>query len=483
MAARTRVLVVTYDQVGPRMAGPAIRAYETARVLAGEHDVVLSCRHRPERDGDGFAVRWFGDGDAALREAIGWAEVVVSFGFLLVEHPEIVELGKVVIADVYDPFTLEVLVQQAADRDVQQREHWSALHAMNDQLRKADFFLVASERQRDLVFGMLSALNRVNPATYADDPSFDKLLAVVPFGLPAGEPVAAAPALRGVRDGFGADDLVLLWAGGIYQWFDPLTLIRGVAELGRDDVKLFFMGTAHPNPEVPRMAMGQRAAELAGELGVRERSVFFNDGWVPYDERVGYLVEADIGVSTHFRHVETAYAFRTRMLDYIWTGLPVLCTEGDTLADLVAARDLGEVVAPEDVAAVVAAIERLADADRRAACAANLRELAADLRWDRVLEPVVEFCRAPRHAADRAGRAVPVTPGEQHLLDVHAAELGERRAQLEGLHGELFRLRQEREQLFREIDELAAFRERALDSVPRRLKRRAAVEVRKVRGG
>lgn len=483
MVARTRVLVVTYDQVGPRMAGPAIRAYETARILGTEHDVVLACRHRPEREGAGFDVRWFGDDDTALQEAIDWAEVVVSFGFLLVEHPEIVDSGKVVIADVYDPFTLEVLVQRAADGEVQQREHWRALHAMNDQLRKADFFLVASERQRDLVFGMLSALNRVNPATYGDDPSFDRLLAVVPFGLPADPPVADGPALRGVRDGFGPGDFVLLWAGGIYEWFDPLTLIRGVAETGRDDVKLFFMGTAHPNPEVPEMAMGPRAAALAGELGVRDRTVFFNDGWVPYDERVGYLLDADIGVSTHFRHVETAYAFRTRMLDYIWAGLPVLCTEGDALADLVSARDLGEVVPAEDVAAVASAIDRLGDPDRRAACASNLRELAADLRWDRVLEPVLEFCRAPRHAADRAGGSIPVTPNEQHLLDVHAAQLAERQSDLEGLHGELFRLRQEREQLFREIDELAAFREKTLDSVPRRLKRRAALEVRKVRGG
>ena len=51
---RTRVLVVTYDKIGPRMAGPAIRSYELARALAREHDVLLACRHEPERDGDGF---------------------------------------------------------------------------------------------------------------------------------------------------------------------------------------------------------------------------------------------------------------------------------------------------------------------------------------------------------------------------------------------------------------------------------------------
>ena len=475
MARRTKVLVVTYDQVGPRMAGPAIRAYEMSRVLGREHDVVLACRLKPERDGDGFAVRWFGDDDAALREAIDAAEVVVAFGFLLVEHPEILEQGKVVIVDAYDPFTLEVLVQRADDPlDVQHREHWNALRATNQQLRVGDLVLVASDRQRDLVFGMLGALNRVNPLTFGDD-----LVKVVPFGLPAEPPAAKGPALRGVHDGIGADDFVLLWAGGIYEWFDPLSLIRAVAGLDDDAVKLFFMGTAHPNPEVPEMAMGPRAVQLAGDLGVRDRTVFFNDGWVPYDDRVGYLLEADVGVSTHFRHIETAYAFRTRMLDYVWAGLPVLCTEGDTLADLVAERDLGEVVPPDDPDAIASAISWLRDDGRRRTCAANLRELAAELTWDKVVAPVSDFVASPRRAPDLAANdgTPPRTPGEQDLVDVIASLRGE----LDDVHARVFDLRRDREAHLREIDELAALREEMLDRLPQRIRRRLAHEVRRLK--
>jgi glycosyltransferase involved in cell wall biosynthesis len=463
------VLVVTYDRVGPRMAGPAIRAYELCRVLAREHDVVLACRHPPERPGEGFALRHMGEGNEAMAELIDWCDVAVVFGFVLAEFPAIVEKGKVVVADVYDPFTLEVLVQRAGDGpEVARREHWGALRAMNLQLRHGDFFLVASERQRDLVIGMLAALNRVNPDTYGADPSLKQLVAVVPFGLPPEPPVAPKPVLRGVHPAFGADDLILLWAGGIYEWFDPLTLIEGVARLGAPDVKLFFMGTRHPNPEVPEMAMGSRAVACAERLGVLDRTVFFNDGWVPYDERVGYLLEADVGVSTHFRHVETAYAFRTRMLDYIWAGLPVLCTEGDALADLVASRDLGEVVPPEDPDAVAAAIERLCDRERRESCAARLASLADAFRWDRVAEPLVRFCRSPRHAPDLAGGAPPRTPDEQHLADVYEARLAERDRDLAAVHAELFRMRQEREAMLREIDALAAFMERTTSSLPYR---------------
>ena len=61
---------------------------------------------------------------------------------------------------------------------------------------------------------------------------------------------------------------MILWGGGIWEWFDPLTLIRAVARIrrARPEVKLFFMGTRHPNPMVPDMAMTARAIELAREL-------------------------------------------------------------------------------------------------------------------------------------------------------------------------------------------------------------------------
>jgi hypothetical protein len=39
------------------------------------------------------------------------------------------------------------------------------------------------------------------------------------------------------------------------------------------------------------------------------------------------LREADIGVSLHREDVETRYSFRTRVLDYLWAGLPIITTE------------------------------------------------------------------------------------------------------------------------------------------------------------
>ena len=103
------------------------------------------------------------------------------------------------------------------------------------------------------------------------------------------------------------------------------------------------MGLIHPNAGViPAMSMAQEAKNLAYTFGLINKSVFFNETWIPYDERENYLLEADMGVSTHFEHLETRYSFRTRLLDYIWAGLPIVATKGDTFGELIEKHHLGE---------------------------------------------------------------------------------------------------------------------------------------------
>ena len=109
------------------------------------------------------------------------------------------------------------------------------------------------------------------------------------------------PAVKGVLPGIEPSDRLLLWGGGIWNWFDPLTVIRAVGRLAetRSDVKLLFLGLAHPSSAVGEMTMADQAVALATELGLDGRSVFFNRAWVPYDERLAWFAEADLGVSAH----------------------------------------------------------------------------------------------------------------------------------------------------------------------------------------
>jgi hypothetical protein len=149
------------------------------------------------------------------------------------------------------------------------------------------------------------------------------------------------------------------------------------------------------------MRMAVEARRLAAELDVLGTHVFFNDDWVPYDERQNFLLDADVGVSMHLDHVETAFSFRTRVLDYLWASLPVVTTSGDAMAALVAERNLGLTVPAEDPLAIEAALDRLLkDPYFATDCRAASFEAAEELRWSRVLQPLLAFCREPRRAPD-----------------------------------------------------------------------------------
>jgi len=272
--------------------------------------------------------------------------------------------------------------------------HESHLGVLNAQIRAGDYFLCASEKQRDYWIGMLAANNRVNPHQYDADPTLRNLIDVVPFGLQSNPPVQTASALKGTYPGIGPDDRVILWGGGIWEWFDPLTLIRAVERIRRTrpEVKLFFLGIKHPNPLVPDMAMTAQAMELARELDMEGTSIFFNE-WAPYHERQNYLLDADVGVSLHFDHLETRYSFRTRVLDYIWAGLPVVCTRGDAIAELVQAHGLGCVVDYQDVDGLADALLHVLDhPGGKAAYAEQFRSLAPELTWEEAVVPLVRFC-------------------------------------------------------------------------------------------
>lgn len=408
-AARAhRVLIISSDPIYDKLAGPGIRAVEMARALTAHCHVVLAAPQQADIEIDGVeCVVLHRDDPVALERLLTEVEVVIVQGFALRHYPSIKSAQRMLVVDLYDPFHLENLhthssvpLEEAYQRNDVDRA------VINELLELGDFFICASERQRDFWLGALGSVGRLNSAQYQHDPAFRSLLDVVPFGLPPEPPVQTQAVLKGVVPGIEPTDTVLLWGGGIWEWFDPLTIIRAMRKLRqqRPDIKLFFMGHHHPNPaDVPSMPMYDRAMALAQDLGVYNSTVFFNDHWVPYAERANYLVEADIGVSAHMEHVETRFAFRTRLLDYMWAGLPMIVSEGDTLADVVRERGLGYVVGVGDIDGWVDAIFTLADrrTNRRASYAVAFEAARQAFAWPEVLKPLLQFSQRPRYAPDK----------------------------------------------------------------------------------
>ncbi|RZQ62712.1 glycosyltransferase [Amycolatopsis suaedae] len=412
---RRKILVLTGDAITERMAGPAIRAWNMAATLSGEHEVRLVTVN-PVADPPPAPFSVSAARRRDLTEPVAWADIVILQGHVLEMAPELKarDSAKIVVCDLYDPMHLELLEQgKGVPDDRRAADLEGVTKVLVNQVERGDFFLCASERQRLFWLGHLTALGRLTPQLYDADPTTQSLLAVVPFGLGAEPPRRTGPGLRANVAGIAQTDHVIIWAGGVYSWFDPLTLVRAVDLLRerRGDVRLVFLGMKHPNPEVTEMDIGARTIRLADSLGLTGKHVFFNEQWVPYGERQNWLLDADCGVTTHYEHVETTFAFRTRVLDYLWAGLPIVTTDGDSFADLVRSERLGVVVPAEDATALADALERaLYDEEFAAGCRERIAAVAQRFAWPNALAPLVEFCRNPRPAADRLPGAEPLAP-------------------------------------------------------------------------
>ncbi|WP_153035731.1 glycosyltransferase [Amycolatopsis sp. YIM 10] len=414
---RRRILVITGDAITERMAGPAIRAWNIAASLSGEHEVrLVTVNPLADPPPAPFAVSAAKRRD--LTEPVEWADIVILQGHVLEMAPQLkkADSAKIVVCDLYDPMHLELLEQgRGVPDDKRAADLVGVTKVLEAQLERGDFFLCASERQRLFWLGHLAAMGRLSPRLYDADPTTHSLLSVVPFGLSPEAPRRTGPGLRANVPGIAETDHVVLWAGGVYSWFDPLTLVRAIDRLRerRGDVRLVFLGMKHPNPEVAEMDIGSRTIRLADSLGLTGKHVFFNEQWVPYGERQNWLLDADCGVTTHYEHVETTFAFRTRVLDYLWSGLPIVTTDGDAFADLVRAEKLGVVVPAEDSEALADALEKaLYDTEFANAAKERIAEVAQRFAWPRALEPLVEFCRDPRPAADRLPGASDLAPSD-----------------------------------------------------------------------
>lgn len=444
---RPRVLLISHDVVGDSMAGPGIRYLTLARVLARHCPVTFAIPNPVPASlrGEAFAIHQYRRGDwASIKPLAQHHDVLVFNTDIASDFPELAGLDASLVVDGYDPMMAEWLATHAGRDPASQMEEWRARsRQLQAQLAIGDFFICASERQRDWWLGLLEGAGRINPRIIAADASLRNLIDVVPYGVDDAPRGTARRAIRGVWPGIGPTDKIVLWGGGLWKWLDPTTAIRAMAQVSRvrEDVKLIFPGTRHPNPAVSGISTHTGAARaLAEELGLADKTVLFGD-WVPYQDWQAVLLESDLALSLHFDTYETRLAFRSRMLGYIWAGLPTIATRGDATGDLIAAYGLGELVDVGDADGVAAAILRWLDVPR-ATLESSFVRARTDYAWERAAGPLIRFCQSPWRAADRAaGLSAPLAEPEPPAAKKDARALETAQAELAGLRDERDRLR------------------------------------------
>jgi glycosyltransferase involved in cell wall biosynthesis len=321
--------------------------------------------------------------------------------------------ARVLVVDLIAPVALEMM-EVRDDPGRRATVRWRA-REMVAHMAAADLVICSNERQRDLATGAGMAAGLLDPESPAP---FHERVVVVPHGL---DPEPARGGASSLRSGALADPgcRIAIWGGGIWSWLDPLTAVKAVERLrpARPDLKLAFVGLDHPDP-APRLAhaaLREEAVEYVRDSGL-EDTVVFRPQWLGREEFVHHLADADVGVSLNGPTLEARYATRTRVLDYLSVGLPVVCTRGDTMADVIDSHGLGGVVAPLDVDGCAAALDRLTGPG---AARLDATDALEPLLWRNVARPLVEFCAHPRPAGVRASPVLAARTYPAFLRAVH----------------------------------------------------------------
>jgi glycosyltransferase involved in cell wall biosynthesis len=425
---RRRILVLSRSVVGTSMSAPGIRAFHMAQVLGRclpEAEVTLGAPDYSDID-DQPEFRVVKYNRFTLNLLFFRYDIIISLSFPPFALPAMA--GRHFVLDFFSNFAMEWMEVGKTQRNARKRWTWyeTQRQYINLQFTAADFIICNNERQRDFFIGVLQSLGLVTGRVYDKNHDLRRLIASCPHGIRP-EPLHderrttnderemrtnnSSIAVR--RSSFLSGDRVFLWNAGMVGWYDPVTAIKAVHALAgeRPDVKLVCIGSRYPDPGFPAEDPTMRAAlETADALGVTDEQVIFVRGWLPYEEVKDYLRGAYLGLCTYYNNAETYYAHRTRFVDLIWAELPIVCTRGDILAQMVERRCLGITVPEGDVDAVVTALRRLLeDEEFYARCVANLRALKRELSWEQTLAPLVTFCRDPRPVAvPKRQRVVPL---------------------------------------------------------------------------
>lgn len=390
---RLNILVVCPDSPSAPQFGPNIRSMAIARQLAREFRVTLALRS-PEKGTRGQApelegIESFWWDRSSIGRQMKSFDVVISQGLQL--PARVMSFSRALqVVDLCTPVVLE----QLGGGQARPGELGHLQRLTRFLLRRGDYFLCACPQQRDLWLGALYASRPVATGPESDQ-ALRRLVGIVPFGHDGSLPQRTRPALKGVVPGIDSNDHVLLWGGGVWNWFDPLTLISAMGEIAleRRDVKLFFLGSRFPNRRFEDYAMLDRARKLAGKLGILGKNVFFHEGCVSFDERANYLLDSDLAVCTAPDTLENRFSFRTRLVDALWAGVPVVCTQGGVMGDYVDQNAIGYTVRHGDPKQLKQAILEALKPQVQGRFRANLAACRNELRWERCVRPLVEFCR------------------------------------------------------------------------------------------
>ena len=387
------IVLVSSEALRATMAGIAIRYTEMSRALAAQDFSVTLCA--PEIDTQSYPAP-YGVEVCEFSSIESWHryDLIVAQGHLVQPILDAAPSAMVVV-DLYDPYFIEhaSYIEHLGDQ-----VFTNALNEWQRFIHQGDAFLCANQAQKLLYAGMLVSAGRVSAELISNDPALDSLIHVVPFGVHAGEQLQRT----------GDSDTFTILFGGLYDWYEPNVLLHALNTPALEQCQLVFVKS--PNPEHTPQQQLLKVQQWCADNNWDSSRIKLVD-WVPYQDRHTLLENADVMVATHSHSLETQLSTRTRFLDAIASGLPIITSDGGEVATLVARYGAGKVVEANCVTAlrdaIIFAKNDLAsitiDASRRL-------EFIDDFAWSKSVEPIVKLASKQFERDVAPNNTTPVQP-------------------------------------------------------------------------
>jgi len=204
----------------------------------------------------------------------------------------------------------------------------TAIRFLRQILRFGDVFSVCGQPQKHMLVGELGVCGRLNHRTFG----YDFVRVVLPGSVrpQLSEEKSEFSSLRS-QIALAPDDFAVLWCGGYNTWTDIDTLFKALEWVMGRDPRVHFVSVGASTYDSPDN-MYSRFESLVACSTHKDR--FHLLGWQPWQQVSQYYQGSQVGVNIDAMHYETVYGTRTRLVEMIGSGLPVLSTAGTELSYL-----------------------------------------------------------------------------------------------------------------------------------------------------
>lgn len=259
------------------------------------------------------------------------ADCIVAVNFSHCLYATKLRTDKPIWMDFYGDML--TIIQAACYRAQSDRGMVTSISFLRQVLHTGDAFSVCGQPQKHALVGELAMAGRLSRHNFG----FELARVVLPGSPPPSQPPTMEKSGRPLlsRFGVGEGDFTVLWCGGYNTWTDVDTLFAGLEWAMAQDPRIRYVSVGANTYDAPDNVYA-RFLDMIASSPFRER--FHMLGWQAWTKIPHYYCESDVGLNIDALHYETIYGTRTRLMEMIAVGLPVITSLGTELSYLLEDR-------------------------------------------------------------------------------------------------------------------------------------------------